>query len=174
MLSTVHAKLNITFREGYATLAALPIVDYSQNEEFDSTQIAFEIKKNYRPINHVICLGQGELAARTVLNLFADAEGNISHTQSLFGLEEVTGIYENVNAESDDELETGGIEMLETAWNSDEIKTSFDNTNDVTYDIGDIVGARENITGIYAAQAINKKIVTLKNDRETISYEVGE
>lgn len=173
MLQSVNGKLNITFRQGYATLTAKPLVDYSKNEEFDSSQISFEIKKNFKPTNHVICLGAGDLAERTVIHLYADKEGNISHTQSFFGMDEVCEVYDCSNAESDEELENGGKEVIEKSWNSDSVKIKFTNSSSV-YDIGDVVGAKENVTGISIVQKIIKKIVTLKNERVTISYKVGE
>ncbi len=173
MLQSVNGKLNITFRQGYATLTAKPLVDYSKNEEFDSSQISFEIKKNFKPTNHVICLGAGDLAERTVIHLYADKDGNISHTKSFFGMDEVCEVYDCSNAESDEELENGGREVIEKSWNSDSVKINFTNSSSV-YDIGDIVGAKENVTGISIVQKIIKKIVTLKNDRATISYKVGE
>lgn len=174
MLASIGGKLSITFKEGFAVLQALHLVDYSQNEEFDSSQIEFDIEKNYKPTNHVICLGSGNLTERTVIHLYADEQGNISKVQSLFGMSERTEIYENVNAESNEELEEGGIDLLKSAWNSDAIDIDFNTTNQTVYDIGDIVGARENITGIYISQAVIKKIITLKNDRVKISYKVGE
>lgn len=173
MLQSVDGKLNITFREGFATLSAKPLTDYSKNEEFDSSQISFEIKKTFKPTNHVICLGAGDLAERTVIHLYADQDGNISHTQTFFGMDEVCEVYDYSNAESDEELEEGGRELLQKSWNSDSVKIKFTNTSSV-YDIGDVVGAKENVTGISIVQKIIKKIVTLKNDRATISYKVGE
>ncbi len=173
MLQSVNGKLNITFRQGYVTLTAKPLVDYSKNEEFDSSQISFEIKKNFKPTNHVICLGAGDLAERTVIHLYADKDGNISHTQTFFGMDEVCEVYDYSNAESDEELENGGKELIEKSWNSDSVKINFTNASSV-YDIGDIVGAKENVTGISIVQKIIKKIVTLNNDRATISYKVGE
>lgn len=173
MLQSVNGKLNITFRQGYATLTAKPLVDYSKNEEFDSSQISFEIKKNFKPTNHVICLGAGDLAERIVIHLYADKDGNISHTKSFFGMDEVCEVYNCSNAESNEELENGGREVIEKSWNSDSVKINFTNSSSV-YDIGDIVGAKENVTGISIVQKIIKKIVTLKNERATISYKVGE
>ena len=127
MLQSVNGKLNITFRQGYATLTAKPLVDYSKNEEFDSSQISFEIKKNFKPTNHVICLGAGDLAERTVIHLYADKDGNISHTKSFFGMDEVCEVYDCSNAESNEELENGGREVIEKSWNSDSVKINFTN-----------------------------------------------
>lgn len=172
MLAAFGGKLKLIFQDGFVILSAEPLADYSQDDEFDSSQIDFDIEKNYKPTNHVICLGRGELAERTVIHLFTDSEGNISHTQSLFGLDEITLTYENANCESDEELENGGIELLKAEWNTDKLQINFDSTK--TYDIGDIVGARENVTGIFMAKEIVKKIVSIDDETVTISHKVGE
>ena len=172
MLSSANAKLKINFQEGFVVLSAEALVDYSQDEEFDSSQINFNVEKDYKPVNHMICLGQGELKDRTVIHLFADIQGNISYVQSIFGMDEITGTYENVNAESIEELEKGGRDALKGAWNSDSLEINIDGARN--YDIGDIVGAREHITNIFVAKPIAKKIVTIKGDIVTTSYKVGK
>lgn len=173
MLKNAGAKLNIVFKNGFVELSAKPIVDYSKDEQFDTDQIEFVVEKNYRHINHVICLGKGELAEREVIHLYADENGNIGTIQSLFGMDEVMEIYENTNAESTDELIEGGIEIIQKSFNSDRVNFDFD-ANEETYDIGDIVGAKEKKTGVEASSEITKKIVAIKNNKTTISYEVGE
>lgn len=173
MLKAFGAKLNIAFKNGFVALAAAPFVDYSKDEQFDTDQIDFTIKKNSSHINHVICLGKGDLAEREVIHVYADSNGNISTTQSLTGILEVSAIYENTNAESLEELQQGGIDKILESWNSDEIKFDFD-SNDETYDIGDIVGAKEKVTGIEVNAEITKKIVKISNNTTTISYKVGE
>ena len=172
MLKEFGAKLKINFRGGFVVLSAETLVDYSKDEEFDSSQIDFDVKKHYKMTNHMICLGKGELKDRTVIHLYVDAEGNISHTQTQFGLDEVTDVYDNANCESDEELEQGGIDALKEAWDVDSLKVNFD--ADKIYDIGDIVGARENITGIFVSKEVSKKIVTIQDDKITVSHKVGE
>ncbi len=171
MLSSANGKLKIDFQNGGVVLSAVPLIDYSKDEEFDSSQINFNVEKNYRPVNHMICLGQGELKERTVIHLYADAQGDISYVQSIFGLDEITETYENVNSESAEELEKGGRSALRESWGSDKLEIDIDSIR--SYDIGDIVGARENITGIFIARPITKKIVTIKNDAVTVSHKVG-
>ena len=173
MLKSFGGKLNIRFKNGMVELSAVPFLDYSKDEQFDTDQIEFVVKKKYHPINHVICLGQGDLAEREVIHLYTDSEGNLSHTQSLTGISEVTAIYENVNAGTSEELEQGGMELILESWESNEISFDF-NSNDETYDIGDIVGAKEYVTGIEVNAEITKKIVTINNNSTTISYKVGE
>lgn len=173
MLKASGGKLNMTFKNGFVELSAKPIVDYSKDEQFDTDQIGFNIKKRYHPLNHVICLGKGELAEREVIHLYADAEGNITDKQVFFGVDEVADVYENTNAESSDELREGGIERIMESWASNEIDFDF-TADDFVYDIGDIVGAKERLTGIEVNAEITKKIVKIQNNETTISYKVGE
>ncbi len=172
MLATVGGKLKFIFESGFVVLSAEPRVDYSQDDEFDSDQIDFVIEKKFKPTNHMICLGRGELKDRTVIHLYTDDEGHISHIQSLFGLDERTDVYDNSNAESAEELENGGVEALEAAWNEGELQLDLDATTE--YDIDDIVGARENVTGITMARSIAKKIVTIEKGLVKITHKVGE
>lgn len=172
MLKEFGAKLKINFKDGFVVLSAETLINYSKDEEFDSSQIDFDVKKQYKPTNHMICLGKGELKDRTVIHLYADTDGNISHDQTQFGLDEVTDVYDNANCESDDELEQGGIDALKEAWDADSLNVNFD--ADKMYDIGDIVGAKENTTGIFVSKEVSKKIVTIQDDKITVSHEVGE
>lgn len=174
MLTSVGAKLNITFSGGFAVLSAKPIVDYSKDEEFNQDQIDFRFVRKSNRVNHVICLGQGELAEREVIHLYTDENGKISSTQVLFGLDEVSATYENVNAENTEELRQGGIDFLKEAWESDELEFDFNSDDERTYDIGDIVGATEEITGVSVARDITKKIVQIKDNDITISYECAD
>lgn len=173
MLKAVGAKLRLSFQRGMVNLSAVPLVDYSKDEQFDTDQIEFGIKKCFHPINHVICLGKGDLAEREVIHVYADSEGNIGRSQSLFGLSEVTRTYENANAESSEELEQGGINIILKSQNSDEIEFNLI-SNDEVYDVGDIVGAKEDVTEIEVSAEITKKIVTINNNSTTISYKVGK
>lgn len=172
MLNEAGGKLVVKFQSGRVVLAAVPAIDYSKNEEFDNNQVEMEIKKVYKPVNHLICLGKGELADREVIHLYLDANGRVSTTQHFFGLDEIVDIYDYSNAESTEELIKGGTKkLLESA---DTIRLDFNGAEQTIYDIGDIVGAREIITGILAADRITKKIVAIKNGTINIEYKIGE
>lgn len=173
MLKAFAAKLQIRFKKDIVELSAVPLVDYSQDEQFDTDQIDFSVRKNSHPMNHVVCLGKGDLAEREVIHIYTDSDGNVSCQQSLMGISEVAGVYDNANAESGEELEKRGRELLMKAWNSDKIEFRF-SSNAETFDIGDIVGAREYVTGIEVREEITKKIVTIKNNTTSISYKAGE
>lgn len=172
MLNSVSAKLHVTFEDGYVVLSALPIVDYSQDDEFDTDQIKFDIEKYYNTTNHLICLGKGDLAERQVIHLYSDAEGNISKVQTQFGLNERTEVYDYSNVESIEELEASGIEKFKELQNDGKVQMQLDASQE--YDIDDIVGAREFVTGITMSKPIVKKIVTINKGIIKIENKVGE
>lgn len=77
MLKEFDAKLRIRWERQKVILSAELRKDYSQDEEFDTSQIDFTIEKNYRPVNHLICMGQGDLRKRAVIHLFTDENGGV-------------------------------------------------------------------------------------------------
>lgn len=162
MLASAGLKLKLAYSGGLVHLAAAAIYDYAQDEEFDTGSVDLDVKKSYRTVNHLICLGTGELEQRTVLHLYTDEEGNISTTQSQFGVNEYTELFDYANVESEEELLSAGTERLRELWQRDSIAIDFDESMDA-YDIGDILGAYDNITGIRVSAYITKKIVSIKN-----------
>ena len=172
MLKTEEGKLRFAFKDGKVILSAHQRDDYTQDKDLDSDLVDLKVKRHYHPVNHVICLGRGELAEREVIHLYLEANGNISHTQTFTGMDERAAVYENTNAESLEELENGGIDRLKELALADEVEASLDE-NGEQYEIQDIVGATDNITGLSATAEITKKIVTIDNGQINISYKVG-
>lgn len=172
MLDTVAGKLRFTLADGKVILSAHPRGDYTQNGELDSDLVGLKVKRHYHPVNHLICLGRGELADREVIHLYVDAAGNISKNQTFTGIDERTDVYDNSNAESLEDLESGGVDRLKELALADEVETAFDEDDDI-YDVQDLVGATDNITGLTATAEITKKIVTIESGQITISYKVG-
>ena len=172
MLTASSAKLKMTYDNGMVVLSAEAIEDYSETNELDTTQIELEIDKDYLPVNHLVCLGEGELKNRIVLHFYADADGNVSTTQSLFGADENTLIYDYTNADSD-ELSEKGQEKLKELQNCDTIKVDIPEGR--VLDIGDLIGAIDPITGIYVATEVTYKTVTISsNGLVSIAYKVGD
>ncbi len=173
MLTSVFGKLKFTFKNGKVVLSAHPIVDYSKDEQFDNDQVEMDIEKTYNPVNHLICLGKGELTERQVVHLYTDGNGNISPRQTFTGLQEVTATYDYSNAESQEELVKSGKEKLKEYATEDKVQMDFASEQTI-YDIGDIIGAKEIKTGIFAIERITKKIVTITQGLVNIQYKVGE
>ena len=66
----------------------------------------------------------------------------------------------------------GAIEKLADYHASDELGIDLEETEQ-TYDVGDIVGTTENVTGLEGIQEVIKKIIKIQNDDIVITYEVG-
>lgn len=176
MLSEFGARLDIKLRQGerhgfIVEVRAVPIMDYSDSLEFSQdSKVRFTTKDYTRGINHLICLGQGELMGRLVVHLYADADGNISRTQSFSGVDERVAVYDYGNAETEAELIKGGTERLESLKNYKEMTMDV---GDVAADIGDIVGGREYTTGFLIQRAITQKIIKVERGRIKTQYKVG-
>lgn len=80
MLFSFDAKLKMEMKEGYVLLYVEPIKDYSQDEEFDTSQIDYSLKKTYNITNHIICRGidTGEDYVKIyVIHIFTDENGGV-------------------------------------------------------------------------------------------------
>ena len=117
MLNSVFCKLKMRWKNGLCHLSAAHYIDYSQDEEFDTSVVEMTIKKQFHPVNHLICLGRGDLSDRAVIHLFTDENGGVlpystvdnpycnehyiltAENQKLFGIDEVTQIYDYSSAE---------------------------------------------------------------------------
>ena len=173
MLDTVSGKMKLVFMDGKVCVSVLPLVDYSQDEQFDNDTVEMEITKTHNFINHMICLGQGELTERQVIHLYADADGNVSENQTFFGVDERVEVYDYSNAKDENELKEKGTEKLAEYAKAGKVSIDFTEESDM-YDIGDIVGAKEIVTGTSVTRKIEKKIVTIKKGETNIEYKVGE
>lgn len=171
MLRSVGAKLKMEFKNGSVELSAVAIHDY-QNDELDSDHIGMKIEKIYNSVNHLVCLGQGELSARTVVHLYCDSAGNVSTTQSITGIDEVMAVYDYPNAESVNDLTRDGTKKLQEMNNSDAIDVDLDDAYE--FDIGDIIHAEDVVTGISVSRRVIKKIITINSNVVNINYKVGE
>lgn len=170
MLKTKNVKLKAMFKDKSVMLTVEPIIDYS-NEEFSSDLINFIIEKNDAPVNHLICLGQGNLSERTVIDLYIDENGKISQNPHYVGLNETSEVYDYSNVESNDELLKSGTDKLLEYQNSDNIEITIENSEK---DVGDIVGGEEVVTGLKISGEITKKIVKIRNNEAPkFVYEVG-
>ena len=172
MLKNEEGKLRFAFKGGKVILSAHTRGDYTQDGNLDSDMVDLKVKRHYNPVNHLICLGRGELADREVIHLYVDADGNISKTQTFMGIDERADVYDNSSAESLEDLENGGIDRLKELALADEVEAALDEDSD-QYEIQDLVGAADNIIGLTVTAEITKKIVTIDSGQITISYKVG-
>lgn len=171
MLGENGAKLRIKWQNRSVVLSAEPVADYT-DDPIDGDTADLSVEQQKQKVNHIVCLGRGELSKREVIHLYVDQFGRIGDVQYYFGMDEITDIYENTNAESSEELRNGGISRLKELRNGDKAKVSVPETARV-YDIGDIVGANEMKSGISVSAAVTQKIVKINNGAVRIEYKTG-
>lgn len=174
MLASVGYRMRLTYDQDIAKVVvdAAPIVDYSSEIEYSSDMNAsYRMTLDYMGINHLICLGAGELRDRLVIHLYVDRNGVISTTQSLFDEDEVVGIYDYKGAEYD-ELMSSGIEQLQRDINRSKFSIDLDTVKEVA--IGDIVGSRDYTTGYTVKAPITTKVHKCREGVESTEYKLSE
>ena len=75
MLGSAAGQLKCSFVDGMVVLSAIKAVDYSKDEQFDQSYVSMVFEKTKNTINHLICLGKGELADRVIIHLYRDKNG---------------------------------------------------------------------------------------------------
>ena len=143
-------------------------VEHLDDEDLFITKNSVEYKKN-QSINHLIALGQGELAERQVCHVYLDGDGSIVTTQKFFDDDERAEIYECSNAEDATELlKEAKKKLIELYDASQEINVDADNLN---FNLGDKISGEEQFTGLVFQAIISKKIIKSTNSLESYEYQ---
>ena len=174
LLKTAGYKLNIEYSqaEKAVVVSAVPIADYSGSIEFSSDmQVHYLMHMQGDGINHLICLGQGELKDRTVYHLYVDQNGNIGTTQYYFGADEVAEVYDYAGAELDDLIQSGK-ERLREIMNDNRFEITVNPSIEIA--VGDIVGGRDYLSGMTMTAPITGKIIRWANGFRTVEYRIED
>ena len=166
-LAASSLRLAIRCEHDRAILAA-----ETMHDDADSGIADWTAKREFRRTNHLIGLGKGELADRAISHWYADANGNVSQTQTLTGLDEIAATYEYTNAEQQ-ELDEKTREELESR---QEGNGSIDLTirEGREYDVGDLISVQDDATGVSVRATVTKKIVRIADGVLSVDYEVGQ
>lgn len=168
MLKASGMKPTMRFANGRVALSAAPIVDYAN--KVDSDLLDFTITSVHRCVNHLVCAGTGELENRAVIHFYADAAGNVSHTQTFFGVDEICALYDYSNAD-EEKLEEEGRKKLQEYQTQGSVEVEAH--DDIDVDVGDVISASDNAHGRTVTATVAKKIVKVSRGVATYSYEVG-
>lgn len=161
-------KVAMRRKGGKVEISLPPAVDYAN--KVDSDILDFTLTSVYRCVNHLVCAGTGELEDRAVVHFYADAAGNVSHTQSLFGVDEISALYDYSNAD-EEKLEEEGKKKLKEYQTQGSVEVEAH--DDIDVDVGDVISARDNAHGRTVTATVSKKIVKVSRGVATYSYEVG-
>ena len=161
-------KVAMRRKGGKVEISLPPAVDYAN--KVDSDILDFTLTSVYRCVNHLVCAGTGELEDRAVVHFYADAAGNVSHTQSLFGVDEISALYDYSNAD-EEKLEEEGKKKLKEYQTQGSVEVEAH--DDIDVDVGDVISARDNAHGRTVSAEVAKKLVKVERGVATFSYEVG-
>lgn len=176
MLKSKGYRLKLTFQReenepGYLYIEAVPIVDYSSQIELSrDCQLNYTMDDKRDGVNHLIVTGKGELQDRNVLHLYVQKDGSLGKTQYYTGLQEIAEVYENTSTETD-ELEEISIEKLQGLMNKKTFKMDVAALG-IDVNIGDIVGGRDYLTGMYMAKPVENIVYELIGDAESKTYKL--
>lgn len=173
LLKSVGYKMQIEYDQVLrkVVVSAVPIVDYSSEIEYSSDMSAdYSMIIDRTGINHLVCLGSGELRNRIVVHLYVDGNGVISQTQTFFNENEIAEVYDYAGASRDDLIQSG-VDQLKGELNLNEFAIELESEREVQ--IGDIVGSRDYITGYTVTAPITTKIVKFEDGFVNIEYKLS-
>lgn len=130
-------------------------------------------------INHLICMGSGELQNRMRLDLYINEQGKVSEEQYYYGFEERQQYYDYGNAQSLKDLKSNGKKKLKELASSKKLEVFSDG---IQYEIGDILKGKHKYTDkatgkvktVKVEARINKKIYKISNDSISVEYGIKE
>lgn len=166
-LASVGGRLDVLCRDGLPLVRAVPSREYGR---LDSERVYFDLKCETLPCNRLTGLGKGEGVDREVCEWFADLFGNVSKTQTLFGVWENAETY-SLNAEEGSSLSAKTkAKLLELQEGS---KAEVDVPQDVSLDVGDIVAISSSEHRLEATTQVTDVVVKVANGRMKRSYRFG-
>jgi hypothetical protein len=146
-------------------LSAVPVRDWGDVPGISGSTV-YSAELDYRKYNHLIALGKGEGASRTVYHLYSDAAGNISEHQTMTGLDERSYVYDYSNAELDD-LRVKAREKLTKLRQTDAIDVDLDSGAGVA--VGDTVTAYSPAAGVSTRGTVTKLVVKVEDGHATVT-----
>ena len=171
LLASCGRRLDFKMSGNRIRLGIVPVQTIANT--IDSDLVDFRVETQHRVTNHLIGLGSQELKNRLVSHWYADANGNVSQTQTLKGVDEVCEIYNYTSADA-------ATLKMETQKHLQEEQTG--GKVDVTLSDGvgdglrvdDKVTASDHSSGLSVTAVVTKRIVKIDSGIMTSTFEVGQ
>lgn len=173
MLKKKGYRLRLVYNQNLKKVVvdATPIVDYSEKIEFsDDLRANYYVDSDGTGVNHLICLGSGQLKNRTVIHLYSDADGNISTTQTFSGVDEIAAVYDYAGADETQLLQSGK-EQFKTMLSVNQFSLDVEGRD---IEIGDIVGGKDYVSGLTMKAPVTGKIHKSINGIVTTEYTISD
>lgn len=168
MLAEQGAALNVTYDQALKTviLFAAAVTDYSASidlsQDYGVNMVA--TMGGYDRFNHIIALGAGELLDRDILHVYRNDNGSLTTTPPAWAETEkdhVT-IYDYSNPETLEVLQKGAEKRLLEIIPLQQVEID-PQVEGLDLKLGDIVGARDRLTGMAGTATVVGKILTMNS-----------
>lgn len=154
---------------GAVHIRAEPVKDYSDELEYSQdNRVNFTVKEKRNGTNHLVCVGKGQNEERIVVELFVQKDGSIGKTQYYTGIEEREAVYDFSSAELE-KLEEDGTKRLKELQSYKQTKIYVD---DISLELGDIIGGYEEITDTHVQKPITGKILRISGGTVSVEYKI--
>lgn len=163
------ARPELRVERGAIVVGAVPRRTWGS--EVDSDLLKLSGTRAWRPLNHLVCAGEGEGGERAVVHLYADAQGRVSRSQSLFGLAERADLYDYTSAD-EAELEERGTERLLDEQGEGEVEVTV-RDGSLDMEVGDLAVGRASSLGLVVSAEVTKKVVRATGPAVAVSHEAG-
>ena len=169
MLKTVGMRLAVRKGMGKCQVSAVTSRDVSQG--VDDNFLRFSMGES-RPVNHLVCLGEGELSERVVVDLYMDGSGAVSQTQTFTGVDEIAEVYESNNEDAAGLVEKGTERLQDYYVDASTIDAEI--PDEVEAHVGDRVTGRSVTVPVSVTADVSTITVKAKyGDAPEVSYKVG-
>lgn len=164
LLNALESKTGLSLYLAWSAKYHKVIITYRQPIDWTSkslyVQTDITTTKTSHKVNHLICLGSGELKDRMRVDIYADTQGHISTVQSIIGADEYTQVHDYPNAKDVDDLKASGTAKLKELIADTPLEVEV---KDGAYAVGDIVGGYDDLMQIKTKATISNVVVNIED-----------
>lgn len=170
MLGSVGMRLRVSKGLGRCELSAVHAVDLS--DVVDDARMSIRVVTGRPEYNHLVCLGEGELSDRTVVDLYLTDDGEVTENRAHSGEDDLQGTYENTGADRAKLVEGGTERLLGYYEDSMKVEVDIPDGSDVT--VGDTVTGRSVVVPVEVVASVASVSVKSSHKSDPVaSYSIG-
>lgn len=167
-LAASGARLGISRSCGSVVLSAAPIDDLARSS---GGSLAYSATSDERPINHLVCATSGD--PQIIVDLFADDDGDVSATQTLFGVDEVAAVYQASGSTAEEVEADGRVKMAKIQASAKTADVTLPDS--VVPHVGDSVSFADTSTGASVVQSVTSVTASVTSGSSpSVSYTLGD
>lgn len=140
--------------------------------EVDASEARVTSDAGLMAYNHLVCAGEGELKDRVVVDLYADASGKVSATQTLKGRLERAALYDR-SSSGREELVKDGTEKLQELQATPTLSVDLSGLS-VSAEVGDVVAVTDDEGGTEVTAEVTRTVAKVTDGALKVSVEGGD